>query len=277
MERYRAGATDLFVAATEAALEDAGVPAARVDVVVTVSTTGIATPSLEARAARRLGLRPDVQRVPVFGLGCAGGASGLSIAQRLAAARPGSVVLLVAVETCTLAFRGTRPTKADMIATMLFGDGAAAACLSSEADGPAVGAGTEYTWPDTLEIMGWNVHDEGLGVIFDRSIPDFVRRHFRGGLESALDSLDLRLETLARPVCHPGGAKVLQAIEVALDLGEGSLEIEREVLRDFGNMSSPTVLFVLQRVLARKPAGQLVATALGPGFTASVVPVRYDA
>ena len=270
---YLEGALDLFRAAAQAALDDAGLRPDEVDTVVTVSSTGVATPTLEALAAVDLGFRPDVLRVPVFGLGCAGGVSGLAIARELAAARPGSRVLMVAVETCTLLFRMDRMQKADIIATALFGDGAAAAVLSSRAGetGPVIGRGAQHMWPDTLQIMGWDVDDAGLGVVFDRSIPTFVTAEIAEAVDRTMPAMGG--EPVARMVCHPGGAKVITALEDALDLRPGSLEAEREVLRDAGNMSAPTVLFVLKKVLEAGTAGRLMLAALGPGFTLSMLPV----
>lgn len=271
-EAYLEGATDLFVQAAERALERAGLSADEIDAVVTVSSTGIATPSLEARAMRRLGFRRDVQRTPVFGLGCAGGVSGLGLAARLAQATPGAKILFVCVELCTLAARHDQLTSANIVATALFGDGAAACILSTDGDGLAIEGAAEHTWPDTLEIMGWRVDPEGFGVIFDRSIPAFATAHLRGAMEAMLRGLGLGIADVRRFVFHPGGAKVIEAVESALELGQGALVEEREVLRDHGNMSAPTALFVLERVLAgARHAGRLVVAALGPGFTASCV------
>src|SRR5680860_616761 len=179
---YLAGAKRLFIDAARTALVDAGMTAADVDCIVTVSSTGIAAPSLEAQAAAEMGFRTDVMRVPVFGLGCAGGVTGLALAERLARATPGTRVLMVAVEACSMAFRDDRLSKADIIATILFGDGAAAAVLSTRptaGTGSRVtfGEGQEYMWPDTLAIMGWDVDDAGLGVVFDRSIPTLSLIH----------------------------------------------------------------------------------------------------
>ncbi|NBB97088.1 MAG: type III polyketide synthase [Alphaproteobacteria bacterium] len=270
---YLDGATALFTRAARAALADAGLRAEQIDTVVTVSTTGIATPSLDARAHAEIGFRPDIQRVPVFGLGCAGGVSGLALARQLALAAPGSNVLMVAVETCSLSFRTDRMQKADIIATVLFGDGAAAAVVSTDGNGPQVGVGQQVLWPDTLQIMGWDVDDTGLGVVFDRSIPGFVTDHFARAAGQALAATDLTAAQIDRFVCHPGGAKVLTAIEAAMGLPDGSLGAERATLRDFGNMSAPTVLFVLKHVLDSGASGQMMLAALGPGFTASFLPV----
>ena len=275
---YLDGATLLFEEAALTALDRAGWRGRDVDSVVTVSSTGIATPTLEARAARTLGLRPDVRRVPLFGLGCAGGVSGLAHAAMIAGARPGSRVLMVAVEACTLSFRTDRLEKADIIATVLFGDGAAAACVTTDADGPALGEGVQHMWPGTLDIMGWNVDRSGLGVVFDRSIPTFASERFGEAVDAALGRTGLRGTDLARPVCHPGGAKVITALEDVMDLARGTLDIEREVLRDHGNMSAPTVLFVLERLLEKAALadGPHLLAALGPGFTASFLPLARE-
>lgn len=266
---YLDGATALFTKAALAALADANLRADQIDTVITVSTTGIATPGLEARAMATLGFRHDIQRIPVFGLGCAGGVSGLNLARQMALGAPETNVLMVAVETCSLSFRTDRMQKADIIATVLFGDGAAAAIVSTAGRGPRVGAGCQILWPDTLAIMGWDVDDVGLGVVFDRSIPEFVRANLNDVAQKALAKSGLVAGQIDRFVCHPGGAKVVDAIEDALSLQTGSLGAERAVLRDFGNMSAPTVLFVLQKVLAEGQTGHMMLAALGPGFTAA--------
>jgi alkylresorcinol/alkylpyrone synthase len=278
---FMSGAKALFITAAQRALADAGWAAMDVDCVVTVCSTGIATPSLEAQAFCEMGFREDIMRIPLFGLGCAGGVSGLSVAQTVAAGQPGARILLVVVETCSLAFRADRLQKADVIAAVLFGDGAAAACVSSTAPKDArvvsLGRGHQKIWPDTLDIMGWDVDDTGFGVVFDRSIPSFVTAEFAGAAEGALKAAKLDHAQIDRYVCHPGGAKVVDAIEGALHLEQGSLDAERETLRTAGNMSAPTALFVMQSVLAAGKTGQMMACALGPGFTASFVPFHVGA
>jgi alkylresorcinol/alkylpyrone synthase len=269
-EAYLRGATALFMEAAGRALACARIAARDIDIVVTVSSTGIATPSLDARVGHRLGLRPDVKRVPVFGLGCAGGVSGLALGAQLARAAPGALVLVIVVELCTLAFRSDRGAKADVIATALFGDGAAAAVLcAGESDGALVklGAAAEHTWPGTLDIMGWSIDPIGFGVVLSRALPRFVEQRLAAPARRARRTLALADD--ARLICHPGGSKVLAAVESALALTPGSLADERAVLRDYGNMSAPTVLFVLERALQSRWSGSAVASALGPGFTAS--------
>jgi alkylresorcinol/alkylpyrone synthase len=243
-----------------------------VDTVVTISSTGVATPSLEARVAGKLGLRPDVSRVPVFGLGCAGGVTGLSIASRLAEARPGTNVLLVVVELCTLAVRLDRTSMADIVALALFGDGAAAAVLRAGESGLAKVQHTrEYTWPDTLGIMGWDIESEGFGVILDRAVPAFAAEHIAPRIAAILKAQNMEHREVGRFLCHPGSSKVIEAIEEALELQTGGLDIERAVLWDYGNMSAPTALFILQRALLRGLPQTSMVMALGPGFTLTTV------
>jgi alkylresorcinol/alkylpyrone synthase len=243
--------------------------AADVDGIVTVSTTGIATPSLEARVAGRMGFRADVGRVPVFGLGCAGGVSGLATAARLANSEPGSRWLFVAVETCSISIRLDSEDPAAIVATALFADGAAAAVVGSGEPIARITGSAERLWPDTLRIMGWDVEDPGLAVLFDRAIPPFIASELRKAVDDMLGDLGLERSDISRLCCHPGGIKVLQAIETALELNDGALDIEREVLSAFGNMSAPTVLFVLERLLQRGLTGRTLMTAFGPGFTCS--------
>jgi alkylresorcinol/alkylpyrone synthase len=269
---YEAGALALFMEAAAKALRRADLKGSDVDAVVTVSSTGIATPSLEARAMHALGFRSDVMRVPVFGLGCAGGAAGLALGAELAAAAPGRVVLVVAVELCSLAVRRDLPTKGNMVALALFGDGAAAAVLRNGPGGAIrIVNSAHHTWPETLHIMGWRVDTNGFGVIFDQSIPTFACDHMGAAVDGILDAQGLKRTDLSRYVCHPGGRKVLESIEMAMDLPPMSLDHEREVLRTNGNMSGPTVMFVLERVLAAKVPERALLMALGPGFTTSTV------
>ena len=277
-EAFLEGAEALFIDVANKALASAGLRAADVDTVITVCSTGIATPSLDARVARRMGFRSDVSRVPVFGLGCAGGVSGLSIASRLAQAKPGANVLLVTIELCSLAVRLDEVTKANVIATSLFGDGAAAVVVRAGDGGETQIESTgEHLWPDTLNVMGWSVDPLGFGVILRRTIPDFVANELKPVLIQILARMQLSLADIGRFICHPGGAKVINAIESALLLDQGTLDHERQVIADYGNMSAPTVLFILERARARGLPQRSLITALGPGFTASCVSLRHTA
>ena len=265
---YLEAAEQLFIDAATGAIEKAGLTSHDIDGVVTVSTTGIATPSLDARCARRVGFRDDIRRVPVFGLGCAGGVNGLSTASRLALAEPGSVWLFVTVETCSIAIQLNSDDPAAVVATALFGDGAAAAVVTSGLHSLAhITGSAEKLWPDTLRIMGWDVDDTGLSVVFDRAIPPFVEAELAQAVDDMCADLGVRRSEIDRFCCHPGGVKVIDAIESALKLNQGELNLEREVLNDYGNMSAPTVLFVLERLIARGLPEKVMMTAFGPGFT----------
>jgi alkylresorcinol/alkylpyrone synthase len=273
-------AVDLLAQAAESCLAQAGVGFAAIDGLVTVSTTGIATPSLDARLMERLPFRRDVARLPIFGLGCAGGVLGLSRAATLAQglARPGrgSRVLCLVVELCALTFRTNDRSKSNVIAAALFGDGAAAVLLEAPAAGSAaapssvlkLGAQGEYTWPNSLDVMGWEVENDGLGVLFSRDIPALIRERMGPAVDSFLARHGLGRGDIDGYVCHPGGAKVIGALEEVFGLPQGGLPEARSVLRDFGNMSAVTVLFVLERMRRAGMRGRYLMTALGPGFTA---------
>jgi alkylresorcinol/alkylpyrone synthase len=265
---YLEAAEQLFARSATAAIEKAGLTPGEIDGVVSVSTTGIATPSLEARVGPRIGLRDDVHRVPIFGLGCAGGVNGLATAARMAAADPGSNWLFVTVETCSISIRLDSDDPAAVVATALFGDGAAAAVVTSGEHSLArITGSAEKLWPDTQRIMGWDVEDPGLAVVFDRAIPPFIEAELAQAVDEMCAKLGIARDDIARFCCHPGGVKVIDAIETALDLNQGELNIERDVLRDYGNMSAPTVLFVLERLIERGLPERVLMTAFGPGFT----------
>jgi alkylresorcinol/alkylpyrone synthase len=260
---------DLLETATRDALDRAGRTADEIDAVVVVSTSGIATPSLDALLIERMSLRREVARLPIFGLGCAGGTIGLSRAAMVAEAKPGRLVLFLVVELCALSFRRDDFSKSNIVATALFGDGAAAALLQSGSSGLAVRESGEYTWADSLDIMGWDVTDDGLRAIFSRDIPSLVSTQFRDVALEFLKRNGLTPHDIDRFICHPGGAKVLDALEGAFGLESGALVDARTVLRDYGNMSAATVMFVLARALESPEWRRGVISALGPGFTAA--------
>jgi alkylresorcinol/alkylpyrone synthase len=265
---YLEHALDLIEEAAVKALKLSDLDPAEIDAIVAVSTTGIATPSLDAMLMERLKLRRNTRRLPIFGLGCAGGVLGLSRAADLARLAPASKVLFVVVELCALSFRRDEFTKSNVVATALFGDGAAAAVISCSGDGPRFGAAGEFTWPHSLGIMGWDVAEDGLKAIFSRDIPALVRRDLRRAVEDFLGRHDRNLAGVRHFICHPGGAKVIEALEEAFGLAPGALVAARAVLRDYGNMSAATVLFVLDRKLREGARGPMLMSALGPGFTA---------
>ena len=270
-------ATELLAEAADKALDEAGLTAGDIDTIVTVCSSGIATPSLDARVMEALPFRRDVQRLPIFGLGCAGGVLGLSRAAAMAKAAPDSHVLLLVVELCSLTFRRGDRSKSNLVATALFGDGAAAAVITcrpdiADPDAPTLGPWGEHTWPDSLDVMGWDMADDGLKVVFSRDIPALVRDDLRPIVDAFLARNQLRLDDIEEFVCHPGGAKVVDALEDCFELQRGTLVRAREILRDHGNMSSATVLFVLRAAMDERANGRRrLLTTLGPGFTAAMM------
>jgi len=270
---YVEHALDLSEKAARRALDRMGADPEDVGAIFFVSTTGISTPSLDSRLIFRLGLSEHTRRVPIWGLGCSAGASGLARAAEHARLYPDQLVLLVAVELSGLTFQRGDRSKSNLISTSLFADGAAAV-LIGVSTGPEVLGGYSTTWPDTEDVMGWDLVETGLKVQLSRSVPLIVRERFRGNLETACESLGLDFDELKHFVLHPGGSKVLDAFEEALGMEAGGLTTSRDVLRDCGNMSSVTVLFILERFLEGKEfaKGDLgVLSAMGPGFSAEHV------
>lgn len=261
-------AVELLAEVAGKCLAQAGCSVGAVDGIVAVSTTGVSTPSLDALLIERLRLRPDTRRLPLFGFGCAGGVIGLTRACEMASARPGSRILLLVVELCSLTFRQGDNSSGNIVASALFGDGASALLIGAGESGPLLLQGGEHTWPHSLDVMGWTIEPDGFGVLFSRDIPNIVRAEFAAAVDAFLMRHALDRRELAGYVCHPGGAKVIEAVEQSLNLTAGSLLEARQVLRDYGNMSAVTVLFVLQRMLARRRPGLYLMSALGPGFTA---------
>lgn len=269
---YVENAVALLSRAAGDCLDAAGLAPADVDAVVAVSTSGFATPSLDALVIERLKLKRNVARLPVFGLGCAGGVVGLARAAEMARAVPGRRVLFLVAELCGLTFRDRDSSKSNVIATVLFGDGAAAALLTADgsddnSEGPRLSRAAEHTWPDSLDVMGWHIEDDGFGVLFSQDIPSLVTREMPAVLESYLDAHGLNLSDYDGFVCHPGGAKVVAALEQVFGLAPGGLTHARGVLRDYGNMSAATVIFVLERFIADRRPGRYLMSALGPGFS----------
>ena len=266
---YVDNAVALLENVARACLAEAFVAPEEIDAIVSVSTTGIATPSLDALIAERMNLRRDIARLPIFGFGCAGGVLGLARSSMLAKAQPGTKILFLCVELCALTFRKDDIAKSNIVATALFGDGAAGAIISTEGDGPILGPSGEHTWPDSLGIMGWDIEEDGFKAIFSKSIPELVEKEFESVLFDFLESNDLKLRDFDAFACHPGGAKVLSALERVFRLEEGGLKDSREILRQYGNMSAVTVLFVLERMRVRERRQRTLMSTLGPGFTAA--------
>ena len=263
--------------AISTALERAGLKPDAVDYLIFVSTTGLATPSMDARLIGRLGLGAHTRRTPIWGLGCAGGVAGLSHAHHFALAHPDSITVLVAVELCSLTFHFGDRSKSNLVASALFGDGAAAVVVAGSGvrrEGLEI-VDTESTlWPDSLDVMGWDFESEGMQVVFSKDIPSLVLRESKKNISEFLARHSLSLNQMQFFVAHPGGAKVIAAYEEALSLGPSAMQGARDILAEYGNMSSASMLFVLERFLENgrvEPGTWGLATALGPGFSSELV------
>lgn len=272
---YREVGIQLMEDATRQALSRASVDAGDVDGIVLVSTTGLSTPSLDAWLMDRLPFRRDLARVPVWGLGCVGGVAGLNIAQDLARANPEKRYLLLSLELCSLAFNLSDMSVRAFVANTLFADGCAAVLVRGDrCPGSArignLHPGAWHTWPESEGVMGWDVTDEGLRVVFSRKIPEIAQTKLAPVVASYLAGR----APVDRYVFHPGGTKVIEAYETALGLKADALDTAREALREFGNMSSPTVFFALEASLAARgalqPGETALLAALGPGFTSGL-------
>ncbi len=275
---YVENALNLSEKAASRALDKAGVEPSEVGAIFFVSTTGLATPSLDSKLIFRLGLPHNTRRYPSYGLGCAGGVSGLAMAANYVRVRPDRCVLLVAVELSGLTFQRGDSSKANLISTSLFADGAAAVVLGGsrgESGGrPRLVGDYNVTWPETEDVMGWDLISTGFKVKLSKSVPNIVREKLKDTLIAGCEGAGLDLKDLKHFVLHPGGAKVLDAFEEVLGLEPGGLTFSRGVLRDYGNMSSVTALFILERFLesGEYAAGEPgVISAMGPGFSAEHV------
>lgn len=273
--------TDVGAAAVEDALARAGIGARDVDALWCTSVTGVAAPSLDARLINRLGFRPNLKRVPIFGLGCVAGAAGVARAADYLRGHPAEVAMLLSVELCSLTLQRDDLSIPNLIASGLFGDGAAAVVLTGEhrsGTGPVVVATRSVFYPGTEDVMGWRVGASGFRVVLSAEVPDVARKYLRGDVDAFLAEHGLGYEDIAVWVAHPGGPKVLRAMEEALPLPPGALDLTWESLREVGNLSSTSVLLVLKETLARaRPAhgGYGMMMAMGPGFCSELVLLRW--
>jgi alkylresorcinol/alkylpyrone synthase len=274
-------AEKLGARALEDALEKSGLEATDVDALVFVSVTGIATPSIDARLVNRLGLRRDVRRLPLFGLGCVAGASGLARSADLIQGIGSGVVVLLSVELCSLTLQMDDTSPANMIAAGLFGDGAAAVVLvggDAEVTGPSIVATRSVLYPDTEHAMGWDISEKGFRLILSPEIPGLVREHLRGDVDRFLADAGLRRSDIRTWMAHTGGPKVMSAMESSLGLEPGAMSVSWECLATLGNISSASVLQVLKKTMAnqRPEKGSYgLMLAMGPGFCSELILVRW--
>ena len=272
---FQRNAVALLEEATLRAAADANVRIEDIAAIVTNTVTGLAVPSLEAQLINRLPFSRTVERLPIFGLGCGGGVGGLARAIRIAETMPGAHVLFLTVDLCSLCARGDDPSIANLVSIALFGDGAAAVLLRNSRDSNSPGKSRgrvitmgEHCWPDTLKIMGWDVKENGFGVVLSPELPSLLRRELRPVLEEFLTREGLELGDFRCFLLHPGGRRVLDTAQDVLGLTKGDLLHSWEVLREYGNMSSATALFILDRALRSGACGRHLLAAFGPGFSA---------
>ena len=257
------------------------------DAIFFVSTTGISTPSIDARLFNRIALNKHIKRIPIWGLGCAAGVGGIARASEYVRAFPKHRAVVVSVELCSLAFHLNDRSKSNIVAAALFGDGATACLICGdevprrEQDfaQPSILGSLSTIYPDTLDVMGWRISSEGFKIVLSKNIPSIVTSLVRENIEELLASYSISIGDISHYIAHPGGVKVMEAYETALALSHGELRNSYAVLREFGNMSSATVFFILERVLSqtKDTAGEYgLASALGPGFSSELVLLKWD-
>lgn len=273
-------AVDIGAAALTEALEAAGLSVDDVDTVYFTTVTGIAAPSIDARLANRLGLPSDVKRVPLFGLGCVAGAAGLARCADYLRGFPGDVAVLLSVELCSLTLQRDDLSVQNLISTGLFGDGAAAVVLTGAerpAAGPRVLASRSIFYPESERVMGWDVSERGFQIVLSAAVPDVVRRHLGHDVDAFLADHGLTRSNVDVWIAHPGGPKVLEAVQETLALSNGALEAAWQSLREVGNLSSASVLLVLREILEDPPprGSRGLLFAMGPGFCSELLLLEW--
>lgn len=289
---YIKSATTYSVKAIEACLSNnlfltRTIHPSEIDAIVFVSSTGMATPSLDARLMNVLPFRPETKRIPLWGLGCAGGAAGLSRGYEYCLAYPEAAVLVVCVELCGLTFQKEDRSKSNLIGTSLFADGVACALLtgtkspllqeSTQMYQPRIRSTQSTLMSDSEDVMGWDVQDNGLNVVFSRSIPTIVEKWLKPTVDAYMEKEQLDLNEIDEFIAHPGGRKVLEAYEKSLGFTKEKTELSRQVLHQHGNMSSPTVLYVLEKAMEKphEHGDKGLIAALGPGFCSEMLLVEW--
>jgi alkylresorcinol/alkylpyrone synthase len=277
---YRDNAVRLGKRVATECLEKAGVTPAEVDLIITVSCTGVMIPSLDAYLANDLGFRPDVRRLPITELGCFAGAAALSHARDFIAAYPDANVLIISVELPTLSFQRDDLSAANLVSTALFGDGAAAALLTGrDLPGARILDAQSHLFPRTLDALGFDLKNDGFHVVLAPELPGLVRAEIGRLVSDLLARAGVARESLTTFVLHPGGRRILDALADVLGLSAEDTRLSRDILRDYGNLSSATVLFVLHECLTKQPpppGAHALLGAFGPGFSSELLVLRWS-
>lgn len=282
-------ANDLWIDAAQTLGRDAicraitplGLMPRDIDALFFTSVTGVASPSIDARLVNRMGLSPNIKRVPMFGLGCVAGAAGLARAADYVRAFPDQIAVVLAVELCSLTWQRDDVSVANMISTGLFGDGAAAAVVAggnTDLAGPEIVATKSVFYPGSEQVMGWDISETGFHIVLSPDVPKVIRENLGGDVDGFLAEAGLRRSDVASWIIHTGGPKVLEAVEESLELPPDALTLSWESLRQVGNLSSASVLVVLQEVLAHyrgKPGTYSILAAMGPGFCSELLLLRW--
>ena len=264
---------------------DSPIEPSMIDAIYFISSSGISTPSIEARIMNKIPFRDNTKRIPIWGLGCAGGAVGISRAYEYCLAFPEANVLVLSVELCSLTFQKDDYSKSNLVGVSLFSDGVACALVSGDNSlvqvtkaMPKVIATTSKLMPNSEDVMGWDVKNSGLYVVFSKSIPAVITNWLGPFVHEFLSEQGLTKDNITHFVAHPGGKKVLEAYETALGFEKSKTDISRDVLRSNGNMSSPTILYVLEEFMESNPvAGDYgLMAALGPGFCGELLLLKWE-
>lgn len=275
-------AINLSKEAISKCLSNTGVLPSQINNIIYVTSTGVMTPTLDAVLFNELGFSKHIKRTPLWGLGCAGGAAGISRAMDYCNAYPKDLTLVVAVELCSLTFQKDDISKSNIVAASLFSDGCACVLiagdeheLSSGNNKPELLGSLSTIYENSLDVMGWQVVESGFSVIFSRDIPNIVKEYVKPNIMELLDEYNLSIEEVKHYVTHPGGLKVINSYEESLGLKNGKLNLSRKILKEHGNMSSPSVIYVLDEFMnsveSLKAGEYGLISSLGPGFSSELI------